>query len=81
MNWLVSPLKYMVELVPAKRSGRNGCTLEIMSPRARADVHVNLPALRKLDSLLIVRDPPSTSQESMASIILMRYFCRRRWIR
>ncbi|KAI4312936.1 hypothetical protein MLD38_037721 [Melastoma candidum] len=53
MNWLTSPAKYMVELVPAKRNGKNGATLEIMTPRARADVLVNLPALQKLDSLLI----------------------------
>ncbi|KAI4370795.1 hypothetical protein MLD38_019105 [Melastoma candidum] len=53
MNWLVSPTKYMIELVPTKRSGKNGSTLEIMTPRARADILVNLPALQKLDSLLI----------------------------
>ena len=30
-------------------------TLEqIMTPKARADVHINLPALQKIDSMLIV---------------------------
>ncbi|KAJ7953304.1 Rop guanine nucleotide exchange factor like [Quillaja saponaria] len=53
MDWLLSPTNYMVELVPAKQNGANGGTLEIMTPKARADIHMNLPALRKLDSMLI----------------------------
>ncbi|KAL0312320.1 UNVERIFIED_CONTAM: Rop guanine nucleotide exchange factor 14 [Sesamum radiatum] len=53
MDWLLSPTNHMVELVPAKQNGTNGRTLEIMTPKARADVHMNLPALRKLDSMLI----------------------------
>ncbi|PKA64124.1 Rop guanine nucleotide exchange factor 1 [Apostasia shenzhenica] len=54
MNWLLSPTNYMVELVPAKQNGSNGNMLEIMIPKARSDVHVNLPALQKLDTMLIV---------------------------
>ncbi|XWS49377.1 hypothetical protein CRYUN_Cryun13aG0158700 [Craigia yunnanensis] len=53
MDWLLSPTNYMVELVPAKQSGANGRTMEIMTPKARADIHMNLPALQKLDSILI----------------------------
>ncbi|KAK9079943.1 hypothetical protein SSX86_001618 [Deinandra increscens subsp. villosa] len=53
MEWLLSPTNYMVELVPAKQYDANGRILEIMRPKARVDVHMNLPALRKLDSLLI----------------------------
>ncbi|CAN0840561.1 Rop guanine nucleotide exchange factor 14 [Linum grandiflorum] len=53
MDWLLSPTNYMVELVPAKQHGANGRTMEIMTPRARADIHMNLPALKKLDSMLI----------------------------
>ncbi|XP_007040892.2 PREDICTED: rop guanine nucleotide exchange factor 14 isoform X1 [Theobroma cacao] len=53
MDWLLSPTNYMVELVPAKQSGANGRTMEIMTPKARADIHMNLPALQKLDSMLI----------------------------
>ncbi|KAG8375255.1 hypothetical protein BUALT_Bualt10G0081500 [Buddleja alternifolia] len=53
MEWLLSPTNYMVELVPAKQNGANGRTLEIMTPKARADIHMNLPALQKLDSMLI----------------------------
>ncbi|KAK7360552.1 hypothetical protein VNO77_02558 [Canavalia gladiata] len=53
MDWLLSPTKYMVELVPAKQNGANGGIFEIMTPKARADVQMNLPALQKLDSMLI----------------------------
>ncbi|XP_042491830.1 rop guanine nucleotide exchange factor 14 isoform X2 [Macadamia integrifolia] len=53
MDWLLSPTHYMVELVPAKQNGADGGILEIMIPKARPDVHVNLPALQKLDSMLI----------------------------
>ncbi|MBA0584190.1 hypothetical protein Gorai_015015 [Gossypium raimondii] len=53
MDWLLSPTNYMVELVPAKQNGANGRTMEIMTPKARADIHMNLPALQKLDSMLI----------------------------
>ncbi|VAI48418.1 unnamed protein product [Triticum turgidum subsp. durum] len=53
MDWLLSPTTYMVELVPTKQNGADGCMFEIMTPKARSDVHVNLPALQKLDSMLI----------------------------
>ncbi|XP_050375666.1 rop guanine nucleotide exchange factor 14 [Argentina anserina] len=54
MDWFLSPTNYMVELVPARQNGANGRTLEIMTPKARADIHINLPALKKLDSMLIL---------------------------
>nr|CAB3447630.1 unnamed protein product [Digitaria exilis] len=53
MDWLLSPTTYMVELVPTKQCGADGCTFEIMTPKARSDVHVNLPALQKLDAMVI----------------------------
>ncbi|XP_068651218.1 rop guanine nucleotide exchange factor 14-like isoform X2 [Aristolochia californica] len=53
MDWLLSPTNYMVELVPAKQDGANGRTLEIMTPKTRSDIHMNLPALQKLDAMLI----------------------------
>lgn len=31
MDWLLSPTNYMVELVPAKQSGANGRTMEVLS--------------------------------------------------
>ncbi|XP_047321541.1 rop guanine nucleotide exchange factor 14-like [Impatiens glandulifera] len=53
MDWLLSPTNYMIELVPTKQNGANGRTFEIMTPKARADIQMNLPALRKLDSMLL----------------------------
>ncbi|VVA93338.1 unnamed protein product [Arabis nemorensis] len=54
MDWLLSPTNYMIELVPSKQNDSNGRSLEIMTPKAaRADIHMNLPALQKLDSMLI----------------------------
>ncbi|XP_022940821.1 LOW QUALITY PROTEIN: rop guanine nucleotide exchange factor 14-like [Cucurbita moschata] len=53
MDWLLSPTHYMVELVPAKQNGTSGRVMEIMTPKVRGDVHMNLPALQKLDSMLI----------------------------
>ncbi|KAL2348767.1 hypothetical protein Fmac_002767 [Flemingia macrophylla] len=53
MEWFLSPTNYMVELVPSKQSSSNGGIFEIMTPKARADIHMNLPALQKLDSMLI----------------------------
>ncbi|CAH2034755.1 unnamed protein product [Thlaspi arvense] len=53
MDWLLSPTNYMIELVPSKQNDANGRSLEIMTPKARADIHMNLPALQKLDSMLI----------------------------
>ncbi|CAI9784697.1 unnamed protein product [Fraxinus pennsylvanica] len=53
MNWLLSPTNYMVELVPAKQNGVNGRTMEIMTSKARSDIHMNLPALQKLDCMLL----------------------------
>lgn len=53
MDWFLSPTSYMVELVPAKQCGSSGNMLEIMTPKVRSDINVNLPALQKLDSMLI----------------------------
>ncbi|KAM3283724.1 hypothetical protein P3S67_022522 [Capsicum chacoense] len=53
MDWLLSPTTHMIELVPSKQSGSKGQRLEILTPKARADIHMNLPALQKLDSMLL----------------------------
>lgn len=53
MEWLISPTNYMVELIPTKQNGASGGALEIMAPKARSDIQMNLPALRKLDSMLL----------------------------
>ncbi|CAN8290495.1 unnamed protein product [Cochlearia groenlandica] len=53
MDWLLSPTNYMIELVPSTHNDANGRSVEVMTPKARADIHMNLPALQKLDSMLI----------------------------
>ena len=35
MDWLLSPTTYMVELVPTKQSGADGCTFEVISLRMK----------------------------------------------
>lgn len=53
MGWFLSPTNYMVELVPSEQNGADGQLLEVMTPQVRSDIHMNLPALQKLDSMLI----------------------------
>ncbi|KAF3617991.1 Rop guanine nucleotide exchange factor 14 [Capsicum annuum] len=52
MDWFLSPTNDMIELIPSKQNGSNGQRLETMTPKPRANIHMNLPALRKLDSML-----------------------------
>ncbi|KAH7291878.1 hypothetical protein KP509_29G039800 [Ceratopteris richardii] len=56
MEWLVSPCDYIVELAPCSRSLDDGTTTEsnpVLISRPRSDVCIGLPALRKLDALLL----------------------------
>ena len=54
MNCLLSVCDYIVEFIPRCQSLSNGTTVEVMESRPRADIYINLPALRKLDSMLMV---------------------------
>ncbi|CAN6969639.1 hypothetical protein IGI04_032864 [Brassica rapa subsp. trilocularis] len=53
MNCLLSVCDYIVEFIPRCQSLSNGTTVEVMESRPRADIYINLPALRKLDSMLM----------------------------
>ncbi|XP_041025890.1 rop guanine nucleotide exchange factor 7-like isoform X1 [Juglans microcarpa x Juglans regia] len=53
MNWLVCVSDYIVELIPTWQTFPDGSKLEIMTCRPRSDLYVNLPALRKLDNMLL----------------------------
>lgn len=55
MEWLVAVSDHIVELTPAWQTFHDGSKLEVMTSRPRADLFINLPALRKLDNMLIVR--------------------------
>ncbi|KAJ9559649.1 hypothetical protein OSB04_004809 [Centaurea solstitialis] len=52
IDWLLSVTDHIVEFVPSKQN-TNGIIMEIMVTRQRSDVHVNIPALKKLDVMLM----------------------------
>ncbi|KAM0027538.1 putative PRONE domain, aldehyde dehydrogenase domain, aldehyde/histidinol dehydrogenase [Helianthus debilis subsp. tardiflorus] len=53
MDWLLSPTNYMVQSVPANQCGPDGRTIEIMTPKAREDVYLNLLAHQRLAKMFI----------------------------
>lgn len=53
MDWLLCVSDYIVELVPSLQAYPDGSSLEVMVSRPRSDLYINLPALRKLDAMLI----------------------------
>ncbi|XP_047316963.1 rop guanine nucleotide exchange factor 12-like [Impatiens glandulifera] len=53
IDWLLSVTDQVVEMVPSRQIGKDGTNMEIMTTRKRKDLLVNIPALRKLDAMLI----------------------------
>lgn len=53
MGWLLSVSDHIVEFVPSSQVLPNGSVTEVMVTKQRSDLHINLPALRKLDNMLI----------------------------
>ncbi|XP_038979644.1 rop guanine nucleotide exchange factor 3 isoform X1 [Phoenix dactylifera] len=53
MDCLLSVCDYIVELYPSFQNLPDGTALEVMASRPRSDIYVNLPALGKLDSMLL----------------------------
>jgi len=53
MEWLLSVSDYIVEFVPSWQTFPDGTTLEVMVSQPRSDLHINLPALRTLDTMLL----------------------------
>ncbi|XP_019151424.1 PREDICTED: rop guanine nucleotide exchange factor 5-like [Ipomoea nil] len=53
IEWLVAVSDYVVELIPSWQTLPDGSKLEVMSSRPRSDISINLPALKKLDNMLI----------------------------
>ncbi|KAE9585872.1 hypothetical protein Lal_00009794 [Lupinus albus] len=53
IDWLLSVTDYIVEMVPSQQKSKDGSQMEIMTTRQRIDLHINIPALRKLDAMLI----------------------------
>ncbi|KAH7682460.1 PRONE domain-containing protein [Dioscorea alata] len=53
IEWLLSVTDHIVELVPSQQATKDGTNMEIMVTQQRRDLHMNIPALRKLDTMLI----------------------------
>ncbi|KAH7285085.1 hypothetical protein KP509_33G011600 [Ceratopteris richardii] len=53
MDWLASIADHIVELVPSVQTFPNGSSFEVMVTRPRQDLQLNLPALRKLETMLL----------------------------
>lgn len=55
LEWLLCVCDSIVELIPSTQRfpGGGGGTYEIMETRPRSDLYANLPALKKLDAMLI----------------------------
>ncbi|GAB2292270.1 Rho guanine nucleotide exchange factor 8 [Dionaea muscipula] len=53
VDWFLSVTDHIVELVPSQQQSPDGTTMEVMMTRQRGDLLVNIPALRKLDTMLI----------------------------
>ncbi|KAF5748577.1 rop guanine nucleotide exchange factor 9-like [Tripterygium wilfordii] len=53
IDWLLSVTDHIVEFVPSQHKSKDGVNMEIMVTLQRSDLLVNIPALRKLDAMLI----------------------------
>ncbi|KAI9107913.1 hypothetical protein K1719_021249 [Acacia pycnantha] len=53
IDWLLSVTEYIVEMVPSHQTADDGSQMEIMTTKQRSDLLMNIPALRKLDAMLI----------------------------
>ncbi|CAL5443037.1 unnamed protein product [Camellia sinensis] len=53
IDWLLSVTDYIVELVPSQQKSKDGTSMEIMLTQQRRDLLMNIPALRKLDTMLL----------------------------
>lgn len=53
LEWLLCVSDSIVEFVPSKQQFPGGGTYEVMETRPRSDLSMNLPALKKLDAMLI----------------------------
>ncbi|XP_010521516.1 PREDICTED: rop guanine nucleotide exchange factor 12-like [Tarenaya hassleriana] len=53
IDWLLSVTDYIVEFSPSQQKSKDGTNMEIMTTRQRNDLHMNIPALKKLDAMLI----------------------------
>ncbi|KAG6425926.1 hypothetical protein SASPL_110135 [Salvia splendens] len=53
IDWLLSVTDSIVEFVAVKQKNKDGTTFDVMATRQRNDLQANIPALRKLDTMLL----------------------------
>ncbi|KAJ0964031.1 hypothetical protein J5N97_029153 [Dioscorea zingiberensis] len=53
IDWLLCVSDYIVELIPSSQEFPGGGTYEVMVSHPRSDIYMNLPALKKLDAMLL----------------------------
>eukprot|EP00256_Glycine_max_P023488 XP_003545426.2 rop guanine nucleotide exchange factor 2 [Glycine max] len=53
MNCLLSVCDYILEFSPTAQYLEDGTIVEMMTSKPRSDIYINLPALQKLDTMLI----------------------------
>ncbi|XWS11932.1 hypothetical protein CRYUN_Cryun37aG0047800 [Craigia yunnanensis] len=53
IDWLLSVTDHIVEFVPSQQKNKDGANMEIMVTKQRTDLHMNIPALRTLDTMLL----------------------------
>ncbi|KAL9993454.1 putative PRONE domain, Rop guanine nucleotide exchange factor [Helianthus debilis subsp. tardiflorus] len=53
VGWLLSVTDYIVEFVASQQTSKGGSNMEVMMTKQRTDLRMNIPALKKLDAMLI----------------------------
>ncbi|KAG2250713.1 hypothetical protein Bca52824_080849 [Brassica carinata] len=53
IGWLISVADQIVEFAPTQQTNKDGTSMEVMSTRQRTDLLCNIPALKKLDAMLL----------------------------
>ncbi|KAK4343442.1 hypothetical protein RND71_036536 [Anisodus tanguticus] len=56
INWLLFVSDYIVEFVPSQQKSKDGTNMEVMVTQQRRDLLKNIPALKKLDAMLILNE-------------------------
>ncbi|CAA7057972.1 unnamed protein product [Microthlaspi erraticum] len=53
IGWFLSVTDHIVEFSPTQQTNKDGSSMEVMSTKQRTDLASNIPALKKLDAMLI----------------------------
>lgn len=72
IGWLISVADHIVEFAPTQQTNKDGSSMEVMSTRQRTDLLCNIPALKKLDAMLLVRTTTTTIQISQVLLVILK---------